>query len=105
MGIIRDRNTIHSTLITKRRIRHHIIKRLQHPLSRNTIDKQFYKLKNVQDTIQNLDRCKSQKRSLVQHSQFKIFSSDKRVGGIEPPSLAWKARVLPLNYTRAFAHH
>lgn len=24
----------------------------------------------------------------------------KRVGGIEPPSLAWKAKVLPLNYTR-----
>jgi hypothetical protein len=22
------------------------------------------------------------------------------VGGIEPPSLAWKAKVLPLNYTR-----
>ena len=27
-------------------------------------------------------------------------TSDKRVGGIEPPSLAWKAKVLPLNYTR-----
>ena len=25
----------------------------------------------------------------------------KRVGGIEPPSLAWKAKVLPLNYTRS----
>ena len=25
---------------------------------------------------------------------------EKRVGGIEPPSLAWKAKVLPLNYTR-----
>jgi mRNA-degrading endonuclease YafQ of YafQ-DinJ toxin-antitoxin module len=24
----------------------------------------------------------------------------KRVGGIEPPTLAWKAKVLPLNYTR-----
>lgn len=23
--------------------------------------------------------------------------------GIEPPSLAWKAKVLPLNYTRIFA--
>lgn len=28
--------------------------------------------------------------------------SVKRVGGIEPPSLAWKAKVLPLNYTRIF---
>ena len=27
-------------------------------------------------------------------------SNKKRVGGIEPPSLAWKAKVLPLNYTR-----
>ena len=26
----------------------------------------------------------------------------KRVRGIEPLSLAWKARVLPLNYTRIF---
>jgi hypothetical protein len=26
----------------------------------------------------------------------------KRVGGIEPPSLAWKAKVLPLNYTRNY---
>ena len=26
--------------------------------------------------------------------------ASKRVGGIEPPSLAWKAKVLPLNYTR-----
>ena len=25
----------------------------------------------------------------------------KRVSGIEPPSSAWKAEVLPLNYTRA----
>jgi hypothetical protein len=24
----------------------------------------------------------------------------KRAGGIEPPSLAWKAKVLPLNYAR-----
>ena len=24
----------------------------------------------------------------------------ERVGGIEPPSIAWKAIVLPLNYTR-----
>jgi hypothetical protein len=29
------------------------------------------------------------------------FQGFKRVGGIEPPSLAWKAKVLPLNYTRA----
>jgi hypothetical protein len=25
---------------------------------------------------------------------------EKRAGGIEPPSLAWKAKVLPLNYAR-----
>lgn len=30
----------------------------------------------------------------------KVSLYTKRVGGIEPPSLAWKARVLPLNYTR-----
>ena len=23
-----------------------------------------------------------------------------RVGGIEPPSLVWKTKILPLNYTR-----
>jgi hypothetical protein len=28
--------------------------------------------------------------------------NSKRVRGIEPLSLAWKARVLPLNYTRIF---
>lgn len=27
----------------------------------------------------------------------------KRVRGIEPLSLAWKAKVLPLNYTRKLA--
>ncbi len=27
----------------------------------------------------------------------------KRAGGIEPPSLAWKAKVLPLNYARRVA--
>jgi hypothetical protein len=26
----------------------------------------------------------------------------KRVAGIEPALLAWKAKVLPLNYTRKF---
>ena len=28
--------------------------------------------------------------------------NQKRAGGIEPPSLAWKAKVLPLNYARIF---
>jgi hypothetical protein len=28
------------------------------------------------------------------------YKKSKRVRGIEPLSLAWKARVLPLNYTR-----
>jgi hypothetical protein len=32
---------------------------------------------------------------------FHIF--DKRAGGIEPPSSAWKAEVLPLNYARLYA--
>lgn len=31
------------------------------------------------------------------HNAFDDF---KRAGGIEPPSLAWKAKVLPLNYAR-----
>ena len=62
-------------------------------------------LKSVRNTIQNSDHYKDQERQLTQHSQFNTFNSDKRVGGIEPPSLAWKARVLPLNYTRAFAQH
>jgi hypothetical protein len=30
----------------------------------------------------------------------KTRSNNKRVRGIEPLSLAWKAKVLPLNYTR-----
>jgi hypothetical protein len=34
---------------------------------------------------------------IVAHS--KKFNQ-KRAGGIEPPSLAWKAKVLPLNYAR-----
>ena len=29
----------------------------------------------------------------------------ERVVGIEPTSSAWKAEVLPLNYTRQLAHH
>ena len=29
------------------------------------------------------------------------FLKVERVAGIEPASLAWKAKVLPLNYTRA----
>ena len=33
---------------------------------------------------------------IVAHSK----SFQERAGGIEPPSLAWKAKVLPLNYTR-----
>ena len=37
----------------------------------------------------------------VRERLFKITRHLKRVGGIEPPSLAWKARVLPLNYTRS----
>ena len=28
----------------------------------------------------------------------------EREAGIEPASLAWKAKVLPLNYSRAFRH-
>jgi hypothetical protein len=28
----------------------------------------------------------------------------ERVAGIEPASLAWKAKVLPLNYTRPVLH-
>ena len=36
------------------------------------------------------------KKLIVTHS--KIFL--KRAGGIEPPLLAWKAKVLPLNYAR-----
>ena len=34
--------------------------------------------------------------------QYKLFfcSKQKRVMGIEPTYLAWKASVLPLNYTR-----
>ena len=33
---------------------------------------------------------------IVAHSK----NSKERAGGIEPPSLAWKAKVLPLNYAR-----
>ena len=33
---------------------------------------------------------------IVTHSKL----SQERAGGIEPPSLAWKAKVLPLNYAR-----
>lgn len=29
-----------------------------------------------------------------------MYNTCKAGGGIEPPSLAWKAKVLPLNYTR-----
>jgi hypothetical protein len=36
-------------------------------------------------------------------SQLKLFVLE-RVVGIEPTSSAWKAEVLPLNYTRADAH-
>ena len=32
-----------------------------------------------------------------------LSSSEKRVMGIEPTYLAWKASVLPLNYTRIYA--
>ena len=31
-----------------------------------------------------------------------MLNVKKRVAGIEPALLAWKARVLPLNYTRLF---
>ena len=31
-----------------------------------------------------------------------FFATKKRVMGIEPTYLAWKASVLPLNYTRTF---
>jgi hypothetical protein len=31
---------------------------------------------------------------------FAELAFNKRVRGIEPLSLAWKAKVLPLNYTR-----
>ena len=37
----------------------------------------------------------------LSHSRIiKIFDFTKRVMGIEPTYLAWKASVLPLNYTR-----
>ena len=31
--------------------------------------------------------------------------NQKRAGGIEPPSLAWKAKVLPLNYARIYCDY
>ena len=33
---------------------------------------------------------------------FRCLLASKRVMGIEPTYLAWKASVLPLNYTRMF---
>ncbi len=32
----------------------------------------------------------------------KLFICTKRAAGIEPALLAWKAKVLPLNYAREF---
>ena len=34
---------------------------------------------------------------------FRHLRFDKRAAGIEPALLAWKAKVLPLNYARKFA--
>ena len=39
---------------------------------------------------------------LLTHIAFEGFTKQKRVMGIEPTYLAWKASVLPLNYTRMF---
>ena len=41
--------------------------------------------------------------SIITLSSNGLAIMTKRVTGIEPASLAWKARVLPLNYTRIFA--
>ena len=38
-------------------------------------------------------------KHLLWHLIYEYIS--KRVAGIEPASLAWKAKVLPLNYTRS----
>jgi hypothetical protein len=45
-------------------------------------------------------RLKSQSSVEKSFQELLKYSFFKRVGGIEPPSLAWKAKVLPLNYTR-----
>jgi hypothetical protein len=31
---------------------------------------------------------------------LKYYKYKKRAGGIEPPSLTWKAKILPLNHAR-----
>ena len=41
-------------------------------------------------------RCSIQ----LSYGHIDIFAISKRVMGIEPTYLAWKASVLPLNYTR-----
>jgi hypothetical protein len=41
-------------------------------------------------------------KSVHTHCRFFRISQCKRVMGIEPTYLAWKASVLPLNYTRIF---
>ena len=43
---------------------------------------------------------KMRKEKTLAHQGFQTFIILERVMGIEPTLLAWKAKVLPLNYTR-----
>ena len=38
------------------------------------------------------------------HQRLRVGSKMERVKGIEPSSLAWEAKALPLSYTRLTAH-
>ena len=60
----------------------------------------LYGAKTFGDTLVMFSTSQLLKQN-VRERLFKITRHLKRVGGIEPPSLAWKARVLPLNYTRS----
>jgi hypothetical protein len=51
-----------------------------------------------------IQRCCSDKVAPHEHELITALLGLERVAGIEPAPSAWKAEVLPLNYTRQSEH-